>query len=181
MPDPRDLWAAADELLIASVASLNTIPVADPTLLGAQDRAFVDFGLSSLDCCDQLTVLVAQALSAPVPGRSTSGLQAGRASESMRLTHVYFLVTSTRCVPNQENDGTPPSVAELEASSAQLDADGWALWNHLYNLRMAGQLFTFCDEVFFDSMRPLGPSGGCAGWVLQIHISLDGYQEAIST
>lgn len=184
MAGPTDLWQAADELLIAATAALDTIPTYDPTLLGAQDRRFVDFGLSALDCCDQLTVLCNQVLSGSLaPG----GLQDGRQTY-MRLNHVYFVVTSTRCVPEPANDGTPPTPAQLEdgdpgitSGSKQLDADGWALWHHLYNLWTAGALFTFCDEVFWDSLRPLGPSGGCAGWVLQIHIELDGYQEAIST
>jgi hypothetical protein len=72
-------------------------------------------------------------------------------------------------------------VVELAAASEQLNADGWALWNHLYNLWTAGLLFTVCDEVFWDFLRPIGPSGGCAGWVLGIHISLDGYNETFST
>ena len=177
MAGPTDLWAAADELLIASAASLDTIPVYDPTLLGAPDRRFVDFGLTALDCCDQLTVLVNQVLSgALAPG----GLQAGRQTY-MRLNHVYFVVTSTRCVPSPADDGTPPPVADMEASSRQLNADGWALWQHLYSLWTSGNLFTFCDELFWDSMRPIGPSGGCDGWVLQIHVELDGYPEVIAT
>ncbi|HEY1309284.1 MAG TPA: hypothetical protein VGF24_37350 [Vicinamibacterales bacterium] len=177
MPGPTDLWAAADELLLASAQALDTIPVYDPTLVGAPDRQFVDFSLSALDCCDQLTVVVNQVLSGSLePG----GNQAGRQTY-MRLNHVYFAVTISRCVPMPADDGTPPSIADMIASSKQLDADGWALWEHLYHLWTADLLFTFCDELFWDSLRPIGPSGGCAGWVLQVHTSLDGYPEAVST
>lgn len=176
MSAPGDLWLAADELLGAAVESLNTIPIFDPTLDGAPDRAFVTAGSPVLDCCDQLTVNVAQVLTAPVIG----GLPAGR-QIAAKLNHVYLIVTITRCFPMPDDKGNPPPVAVIEDHSRQIDADGWALWNHLYNLWIAGQLFTVCDEVFWDALRPLGPAGGCAGWTLAIHISLDGYPEAISS
>ena len=30
-----------------------------------------------------------------------------------------------------------------------------------------------------DGVRSLTPSGGCAGWVLGIRVSLDGYEEVL--
>jgi hypothetical protein len=177
MAGPTDLHAAALELLNASVEALDTIPTYDATLDGAPDRAFVASGTPAIDCCDQLTVNVSQVQSAPLaPG----GLATGR-QIAAKINHVFLIVTITRCYPMPDDQGTPPSPDDIQAAAEQLNADGWALWNHLYNLWRADQLFTLCDEVFWDALRPLGPAGGCAGWVLGIHISLDGYEEAIAT
>lgn len=174
---PTDLQDLADELLNASIDALNTIPLFDPTLEGAPDRAFVCLGAPALDCCPQLTVHIPQILQAPTePG----GLAAGR-REAGSINHIYLVVTSVRCAPGPDARGNPPSVADLTASAEQLDADAWALWNHLQNLWRAGDLFTLCGGVFWDALRPLGPSGQCAGWTFSIHVTLDGYEEAIAS
>jgi len=178
MGTPLDLTSACEELLLAAVESLDTLPTFDPDLLGAPDRRFVAFGPPVLDCCDQLTVFVPQILDAPFAGQS--GLGAGR-KVAAKINHVYLVVTISRCYPQTDAKGNPPPVADIEAASDQLNADGWALWNHLYCLWTSGDLFTFCDEVFWDSLRPLGPQGGCAGWNLGIHMSLDGYCDVPSS
>ena len=69
----------------------------------------------------------------------------------------------------------------MEEAAAQLNADAWALWNHLYNLVCAGQLFTFCNGVFWDGLRSIAPQGGCGGWVLNLRVALDGYEEAVTS
>lgn len=176
MSQPGDLYATAQELLAASVEALDTIPGFDSTLDGAPDRQLIAFAQPVLDCCDQLAVSVVQVLDAP----TQSGLAAGR-KITMKLNHVFLAVTISRCYPVADSKGNPPSIAEVQGATEQLDADGWALWNHLYCLWTSGDLFTFCDEVFWDSLRPLGPSGGCAGWVLGIHMSLDGYNDCVSS
>jgi hypothetical protein len=174
---PGDLLVAAEELLAAAVDSLDTIPGFDPSLDGAPERRFVAFGPPVLDCCDQLSVWVPQILDTPLnPG----GLSAGR-KVAAKLTHVYLTITISRCYPPSDAKGTPPSIAALEAAANQLYADGWALWNHLYCLWTSELLFTFCDEVFWDTLRPLGPQGGCAGWDLGIHMTLDGYCDVPSS
>ncbi len=177
MGSPTDLQTACDELLVASVEALDTIPDFAPELLGAPENQYLAFGGPSLDCCEAVAVNVAQILAAPTaPG----GLSVGRRTAA-QIWHVFLSVTVARCYPSGDERGNPPSFEEQTAASAQLNADAWALWNHLYNLWTSEQLFTVCDEVFWDSLRPIGPSGGCAGWVLAIHISLDGYPEFPST
>ena len=177
MAGPGALWFLAEELLDAAVDSLDTIPLFDATLDGAPERRLVTAGAPVLDCCDQLAVDVVQVLDAATgPG----GLSTGR-KIAAKINHVYLTTTITRCFPMPDSKGDPPPIAEIEAASRQIDADGWALWNHLYNLWRGDQLFTLCGEVFWDSLRPLGPSGGCAGWTLAIHVSLSGYEETFST
>jgi hypothetical protein len=176
MSEPGDLYATAQELLVASAASLDTIPTFDATLSGAPDRQLIVFAQPVLDCCEELSVSVVQVQDAPLVG----GLQAGR-QVAAKLNHVFLAVSISRCYPVADNKGNPPSIAEVETATRQLDADGWALWNHLYCLWTSEELFTFCDEVFWDSLRPLGPQGGCAGWVLGIHMTLDGYCDVPSS
>lgn len=177
MGDIASLHDAVVELLAASADALDTIPLFDPTLEGAPDRQVITAGQPVMDCCDQLAATATQVLDAPLaPG----GLAAGRKIAG-KINHVAMAVTITRCYPMPDENGQPPTTDEQTEAARQINADGWALWNHLYNMWRADLLFTFCDELFFDSMRPLGPSGGCAGWVLQIRISLDGYEETFST
>ena len=178
MSSPLDLNGAAEELLAAAAESLDTLPGFDLSLHGAPERQFVSFGPPVLDCCEQLTVYVPQVQDAPVPGQS--GLAAGRKTAA-KITHVFLTVTVSRCYPQPDGKGNPPSVEAIEEASVQLNADGWALWNHLYCMWTSDELFTFCDEVFWDSLRPLGPQGGCAGWNLGIHMSLDGYCDVPSS
>ena len=75
-------------------------------------------------------------------------------------------------------DGGPAPVALLAADALQLDADAWALWNHLYWLQASDMLLNLCSEVFFDGMSMLPPLRAAApgGW-RQIRTSLDGERQ----
>ena len=133
---PGDLYAIATELLDASVEALDSIPVFDPGLTGAPDRSFVSPGQPAFDCCDQLTVHVAGVTEFPIGQVDTH-------KESARKNLVTFVVTSVRCLAQSVGD-TPPDADALQQDAEQLDADGWALWNHLWNLMRSGDLFTLC-------------------------------------
>jgi len=174
---PEDLQALCTELLDACIDSLDTIPDFAAALAGAPDRSFVSPGLPALDCCDQLTVHVPAVLDTPLfPG----GLAEGKKCAA-RKTLIGLQVTITRCIPVMGEGEEWPTAADMEASAAQLNADAWALWNHLYNLVCADQLFTLCGEVFWDGLRSIAPSGGCGGWVLNLRVTLDGYEETITS
>jgi hypothetical protein len=170
--DARDLHALAEELLQACVDALDTLPALN--LLGAPERSFVSFTEPAADCCDpgQLTVHV------PTVGEGATepgGLQAGRRFIRSRINHPVLVVTLFRCVPVSRD--MPPDADSLEAAAVQLNADGWALWNHTYNAMRAGELFSTCIEVFNDGLRALPASGACAGWILPFRVTLDGYEE----
>jgi hypothetical protein len=163
-----DLHALAEELLDASVDALDTIPTFDPGLAGAPDRTFVPPGLPALDCCDQLTVHVVAVNESP-PGQSNTH------KTGSRRNIVTLVVTTTRCY-DLPKDGSTPTEAQLSGTAEQLNADGWALWNYLWNLMRSGELLTLCDEVFWDGLRSLTPSGGCGGWVLTLRAAYEGYE-----
>lgn len=182
-PGPLDLHLLCEDLLDACMEALDAIPTFAATLDGAPDRAFVTFpgpvaGHPALDCCPQLTVHAGPLSESPTP---PLGLGAGtRHKQDARINLVTLVATSVRCVP-VGSDTAPPSVQESEQAAEQLNADGWALWNHIWEMIRADRLFAICQEVFWDGLRPLAPSGGCAGWVLVLRVQLNGYDDVAGT
>ena len=170
---PGDLYQHADELLFVCVDALNTIPTYEPTLDGAPDRYFVAPGQPAADCCPQLTVHVG-----PI-GEFFSSAPPPKASDA-RINRVQFIATLFRCVPTLTAGGNPPDLHDQAAAAEQIDADGWALWNHVWNLVRNGTLFARCNP-FVQSMTPLVPSGGCGGWILTVSAHIDGYEETSGT
>lgn len=163
---PEDLHVLAQGLLDASIEALNTIPTFAPELGGAPERSFVSPGQPAFDCCDQLSVHISAVNEQPL-GQSNTHKQGARRNL------VTLVVTITRC---HDLDVIPPPIAVLNATAEQMNADGWALWNHLWNLMRSGDLLTLCDEVFWDGLRALTPSGGCGGWVLILRGAYEGYE-----
>jgi len=75
----------------------------------------------------------------------------------------------------------PVDPDDAEAAAAQVNADGWALWNHIFNLIRAEQLFIKCSKIIWDGLRSITPQGGCGGYTLTLRVESDGYDEVIST
>ncbi|GIV03729.1 MAG: hypothetical protein KatS3mg015_2559 [Fimbriimonadales bacterium] len=167
------------ELLDACVRALDTIPAQVPGLEGAPLLRYVSPGEPAADCPPQLTVHVSSLDEASTePG----GLGAGRRASYGRINHATLIATLFRCVPTGSETKTkyvPPDAISLEQAAKQINADGWALWNHLYNEIRAGLLFSLCQGVFWMGMRSLPPQGGAAGLVLALRIALDGYEETL--
>lgn len=174
---PQDLHALAEEFLDACIASLDTIPSFASGLAGAPPRSFISPGQPALDCCDQLTVHVSSVQDAPT---SPGGLADGRREVFGKINHARMIATSTRCVPIITEKAWP-TPAEMNAAAAQINADGWALWNHIFNLGRAKLLFPLCGEVLWEGLNSIVPSGGCGGWTLSLRVRLDGYEETIGT
>jgi len=182
MPGPGDLHAFAEALLDACVEALDTIPIYEPDLFGAPERQIISPGTPVWDCCEQLAVhvpLVGEAFTTP------GGLDAGRRASRARINHVSVTATITRCVPTgaegQSGDYQPPTPAALSAAAEQIHADGWALFNHLFNMKSSAELLTLCDEMFFDGVIAVVPSGGCAGWTVPVRAVIDGYNELLGS
>ena len=175
MPDATDLQTLCDAVLDASVAALDTIPGFAPGLEGAPARAFVGAGQPVFDCCPQLSVnanIIREAPTEPL------GLGAGtRHRQGFRLSLVGLQVWIARCAANGAA-GEPPTVEALSLVGEQVNADGWALWNYLWNVNRAGSsdpIVSLCNEWYMDALTPLQPSGGCSGWLLTIRAELSGY------
>lgn len=171
---PTDLHELATDLLAACVEALDTIPVYDATLNGAPDRSFVSPGLPALDCCDQLTIHVGNiSVSTSAPGNPKAAKH--------WINWVQLTILAARCVPVQDENGNPPAISLQQAAAEQLNADKWALWNHLNNLVADGDLFDQCCDVIFGNLSPLGQLGGCGGSSLNITVCLEGYEEVFGT
>jgi hypothetical protein len=173
MAGPTDLYTQAQELLAASIDALDTIPISDPGLGGAPDRAFVAHAQPPLDCCDQLAVWFASITEAPTPPLELGAGQ--RHQWNFRRNYVAFRVAITRCM---SSDQIPYPIDAYQADSEQAYADAWALWNYTWNLTTTGELFTICGGVYYDSLSPLTPSGGCYGSILNIRAEVLGYQNS---
>ena len=169
---PLDLFPVAQSVLSASVDAIASVQIADPTLLGVPARSYVSPGVPAFDDCEQLTVHVNAILESSGP----RAVPLGRTAMTGRLNLVQFIIHITRCLPMGEA-GEPPSATDLQAVARQIDADGWALWNHIYNLVRSKQLFAFCKEVFFDGERAIIPEGGYGGWRFELRAQIDGYGE----
>lgn len=171
---PGDLHALAEEYLAAVVEALDLIPDYEPTLDGAPERSFVAPGSPAFDCCPQLTVHVSPlsegSMAAPSPKAS-----------DFRINRVSLVATAIRCLPLADTNGNPPSAAEQHAAAEQINADKWAMWNHVWNLIRAGTLFERCNDVIWNGLSPITPQGGCGGSTLTVTVALDGYEETIGT
>lgn len=171
---PPDLHDLARSFLEACEDALDTIPLYDATLAGAPDRIFVSPGPVVLDCCDQLAVHV---------GTLTEGDSAPfqpKASVA-RINHVTLVATAARCVPVPDANGNPPSTFKQEEAAKQINADKWAIWNHIYNQIGYGLLFDQCCDVIWSGLTALAPNGGCGGSSLTITVCFDGYEEVLGT
>ena len=171
---PTDLHALARSFLEACEEALNTIPTYDATLEGAPARTFVSYGPVALDCCDQLAVHVGTLVegdSAPAQPKASVA----------RINLVSLVATASRCVPVPDSQGNPPPALEQEAAAKQINADKWALWNHIYNLINDGSLFDKCCDVIWGGLTALQPNGGCGGSSLLITVCTDGYEEVLGT
>ena len=172
MADGNDLNDLCVAVLDAAVAALDTIPGFAPGLEGAPARTYITDGQPALSC-PQVTVNVGpsirEAATAPL------GLGAGtRHRQGFRKNHVGVQVWFTRCRPQD----IPSNADNMTAHAEQHNADGWAMWNYMWNINRPGStdpIVSLCDEWFMDSLTPLQPSGQLSGWVLNVRVELAGY------
>jgi len=185
---PNDLHNLVAEVLAEASYALDSLPGYDATLEGAPDRQFVSPGTPvqdfvSADCCSQLA-----AWAAPINEADTSpgGLDAGkRSSRFAWINQVGIYIGIDRCIPGGEMSGsgifTPPAADTLTEVSRQYHADAWVLWNYLHEAVHAARLLTLCDEMFFDTITPSTPTGGCCGWVVSLRAALGGFSESLGS
>jgi hypothetical protein len=170
---PLDLYTQTAALLQASIEALDMIPSFSPGLGGAPERAFIANGTPALDCCPMLAVA-----SAPIREAPTQPLEMGagtRHQQEFRKNYAGWTVWIIRCGPTAD---IIPTAEEMNDISAQTYADSWALWNYLWNRARdrSDPLFTICGGVYFDTIAPITPAGGCYGWSLQIRAELEGFE-----
>lgn len=169
---PTDLFDLNAEWLAACEAALATTDGGTPA------RSFVSLGPPAWDCCPQLTVHSGYALADTAP--IGPPLSAGHRTTVQGGVYLVPLVaTVIRCVPTLEDNGDPPTAADLEAAAMTGMADAWAITNHTWDQHAKGILFAPVErEMFIDPTVPLQQAGGCGGFQIQIRVALYGYKSA---
>jgi hypothetical protein len=163
------LYERATELKQAVLEALAT------TAAGAPDRHFVSPGIPAFDCCPFVcvqTVTLGLADTSPLqpPLQTAQRAQIGNVNLAALIAYVV------RCVPVPDDDGSPPSAAALDASGATVNADGFAVWNHLKHAVADQTLFPGCRSfVYFDGAVALDPAGGCGGWTFTVRLEIPGF------
>ena len=175
---PLDFYALASDLMEACVDSLDTLP--GFALRGAPERRYIAPEEPAWDCCEQLVVYspgINDQLTSPI---SPIPVTATR-HRTARISLVFLTVQVGRCVPTGtmgKGPGAkyrPPTAEALDASAQQVMADGWALYNGIYNRLYQGVLSSRCDEWAWDGVAPFSPSDDCGGWIIRFRAQLDGY------
>lgn len=169
---------AAEYLEICNVALADTPG-------GQLDRRYVSVGLPAFDCCDpgQLTVHVGGALEADTAPVAPA-LQAGHRIQTTGVVNMIVLTaTVIRCVPVASTDGkNVPTIVQLSAASEKIDADLWAIWNHLVHGKRTGVYFAPNErELVLEPAFAINTQGGCGGWQIPIRVQLSGYQPVLPT
>lgn len=177
--DPSAVHELCEELLTAATEALDTIPdfIASPTMQGAPTRRYINNGVPAADCPDQLVVWASAVRTLPRGGDGESG----DTSTTFWVNGVELHVQILRCLPTPTGVKKIVPATELQANARQSNADCWALWNHLHNLRAAELLFQGCSVVRWDGMTTVEPSGGAGGWELVVTAQLDGYGEVLGS
>jgi hypothetical protein len=144
------------------------------TTAGTPDRSYIAASSPPWDCCPFLTVHVAalsELTTSPLVPAPATGLR----TQFGRVTLAQLVVTVVRCAARVPDTGLP-SVTDLEAVAAQVQEDGWALWN---GLRWAVECETFldlCSYVFVDRGVAITEQGNCVGWQFSIRAQIEGME-----
>ncbi len=79
-------------------------------------------------------------------------------------------LTDVRCWPTQNEDGSPPTPAELTAAAELLNSDLWVLMRTLARHTAEGDLFdgVSCHATRLGPITTLPPQGGFAGWKMAV-------------
>lgn len=96
-------------------------------------------------------------------------------TERCAVIHVATLaVTLLRCYPKVDDRGTPPTAEALTNAGQDLATDGQALWKGLTRAWAEGSwpVGIPCSRVTWGVLEPLAPSGGFAGWRVEVSVRL---------
>lgn len=149
------LTVLAEELLGEAITALTCAGIAPPEL------QYVGFGLIPWDC-----ELLAVNINPP------GFLPLDRSRSSCQIAPIAtFVLTDLRCYPTQDEQGNPPSAAEMEVASAAIYADLWVLQRTLARHTADGTLFgaaVACQDTKMQQAAILDPAGGLGGFTFSI-------------
>lgn len=158
------IYDLASALLVSVADRLDDAGIDVPT------RQYVHAGEVALDfvgddCCSQLVVAVLELA-------HTMPLGDAEIVHCAPMRTVRLDVWLTRCVPTQDDQARPPSVADLDAASDVILGDLWTLPYVIHAGYTAGEWASLCQSVMFDLVEPYGPAGACGGVHAQVLVQL---------
>lgn len=156
---------AVEVLLVDLLTEAVTALIAATEADDPPERQYVGHGAIVWDC-DQLTTHLL---------RVRPRLLGDPRTQKCALAHdVQMAVTLIRCWPRPDDRGNPPTPDTIDAAGRQLAVDGWALWKGLTRAWSEGSWPTDipCSRVTWGVLEPLAPSGGFAGWRLEVAVQL---------
>jgi len=157
----------ADQLLGVCAEALAT------TTGGVPDRVYVSPSNPAFDCCPFLSVVVAgleEAGTSPIAPIEVIA----RRGDFGNIILAAYTIWSLRCAPTAIEGTSLPSVTDIALVAAQVQEDGWALWNAIRHAHADGEIFDGCLGVHFDGGQPIPEQGGCVGWLFRIRASIEG-------
>lgn len=128
------------------------------------ERQYVSNGMIVWDC-DQLVVMV-EATYGTEADLAAEGIFS-QASAGFGLRAATIGVAVLRCVPDVDDEGTPPSWESIQDSSEIILSDAETVLSVLLAAQQAGELAT-CQALAFDRWTSEGPQGGLAGGVTRL-------------
>lgn len=168
MPPTTYLSSRLGELLTAATAGVtlartgNAIP----------SRVFVSHGPPAVDFCTD-DGLLAVYLDKPAVNLDEPSVRiTEQVGPKKRMPILRMCIELWRCVPNLDEQGTPPTVTALTTSANGLANDLWALDTYLRankaTLFPTGLASTVIPN--FSDPVPRNPSGNVAGWLLRVQV-----------
>lgn len=144
----------AQQLLDAAHASGVTV-----------DREFIAPGPNFARDCRLLAVAFLRPAVVPVQ-REWAG------SCAVVPQHVFQVVFAADCVPAQDDDGNPPTAAEVTAWSTAFLADCTRVFDALTDAATLGTIAGGCENVSIGQGEMRGPGGGMSSMVVPVTIQM---------
>lgn len=152
-----DLQGLLDDLLAEAVSVVNAAG-SEP----APDRQLVAHGSATADC-ELLAVHLLHVRPQVIDPRS----------QRCAVVHIASMaVTLLRCYPMVSDRGVPPTADALTVAGRALAVDGQALWKGLTRAWAEGAwpVGIPCSRVTWGALEPIAPSGGFAGWRIEVAV-----------
>jgi hypothetical protein len=168
--DFNDLQTLAQEYLDACAEALSVTPAGAPTF------RFVSPGPPSWDCCPMLTVHVGGPVVADTFPLQPQLGPTHRVARAVTVDMILLTATILRCDPTLSEEGVLPDPVEMTATAAQTNADVWAVWNYVTQMKRRNLLWPpKVREFAFDPAIAQKQQGGCCGWEIPIRVNLPGH------
>jgi hypothetical protein len=156
----------AELLLTTSEISLAA------TTAGTPSPSYISPSAPAFDCCPALIVHV-QALGEEVTSPLSPFPVTGMRDRYGRIILATFVISALRCAPKMQGDGSVLTT-DIEAVAAQVQQDGWALWNGITCAIKNATFQDLCSIVHLDRAMPIREQGNCVGWEFVVRTEIGG-------